>query len=540
MAVVSISRIQVRRGQKNTGPGLPQLASGELGWAIDTRELFIGNGSVQQGAPAVGNTKILTEFDDIFSLENVYEYKEDVSYIQTGFSQTSPIKRSIKERLDDRVSVRAFGALGNNSNDDTEALQRAIDQHYLTSAIKDEPQGRVIIHIEPGIYLISGTIYLPPFVTLVGAGLDKTIIKQTENVYTFKTVNQDSKPGNPASDTTTTSQNQARNLYLEGIKIIENNLGSAVLLHSCKNSVFRNIEIKGVWGNSSTIENNNNAIELVNTSDVVHSNNNVFENCVFENYSYAVVSNWNIMNNIWDNCEFKNLGYGISFDNNPSANQFQGPTDNIVKYSKFKNINKIGFLAEQGERNTSQTNSYDSVGNDAGPEKSPKHPVISFSEKTNKSINDYFSRTSNLIDGANLSNVPYVPEIAGPVFYELNHENNVSFGQIQNVRIFRLPAAYNQSYEIDYTLVSEIYNAVRFGKMLVNANVRSNQVEMFDEYNFIGNQTYEEAVKFNAVIRDLDSDTEPDTIIVRVVSDMPNDDQSQLKFTINAKRSDLN
>ena len=61
MAVVQISRIQIRRGQKNQGSGLPQLASGELGWAIDTRELYIGNGSVSEGSPAVGNTKVLMD-----------------------------------------------------------------------------------------------------------------------------------------------------------------------------------------------------------------------------------------------------------------------------------------------------------------------------------------------------------------------------------------------------------------------------------------------------------------------------------------------
>ena len=42
MAVVQISRIQIRRGQKNQGTGLPQLSSGELGWAIDTQEMFVG------------------------------------------------------------------------------------------------------------------------------------------------------------------------------------------------------------------------------------------------------------------------------------------------------------------------------------------------------------------------------------------------------------------------------------------------------------------------------------------------------------------
>ena len=68
MAVVQISRIQVRRGQKNIGSGLPQLASGEFGWAVDSRELYIGNGAVSEGSPEVGNTQVLTEYDNIFTL----------------------------------------------------------------------------------------------------------------------------------------------------------------------------------------------------------------------------------------------------------------------------------------------------------------------------------------------------------------------------------------------------------------------------------------------------------------------------------------
>ena len=49
MAVVQISRIQVRRGKKGVD-NLPQLASGELGWAIDSQEFYVGNGSVSEGA----------------------------------------------------------------------------------------------------------------------------------------------------------------------------------------------------------------------------------------------------------------------------------------------------------------------------------------------------------------------------------------------------------------------------------------------------------------------------------------------------------
>lgn len=60
MAVVQISRIQNRRG---LAENLPQLSSAELGWSIDTQELYIGNGTIDEGAPEVGNTRILTELD---------------------------------------------------------------------------------------------------------------------------------------------------------------------------------------------------------------------------------------------------------------------------------------------------------------------------------------------------------------------------------------------------------------------------------------------------------------------------------------------
>lgn len=73
MAVLSLSKIQIRRGRKNSETGLPQLASGELAWAIDTRELFIGNGAVSEGAPAVGNTRVLTEYD-VLNNQFTYNY----------------------------------------------------------------------------------------------------------------------------------------------------------------------------------------------------------------------------------------------------------------------------------------------------------------------------------------------------------------------------------------------------------------------------------------------------------------------------------
>ena len=52
MAIVQVSRITHRKGLSEN---LPQLAGAEFGWVIDQRTLYIGNGTLAEGAPAVGN-----------------------------------------------------------------------------------------------------------------------------------------------------------------------------------------------------------------------------------------------------------------------------------------------------------------------------------------------------------------------------------------------------------------------------------------------------------------------------------------------------
>ena len=64
MAIVQVSRITNRKG---LAENVPQLAGAELGWAIDERRLFIGNGTLEEGAPVIGNTEVLTEYSDVFA-----------------------------------------------------------------------------------------------------------------------------------------------------------------------------------------------------------------------------------------------------------------------------------------------------------------------------------------------------------------------------------------------------------------------------------------------------------------------------------------
>jgi len=90
MAVTQISKIQIRRGLQEN---LPQLSSAEMGWSIDEQRLFIGNGTLAEGAPMTGVTEILTaqsrytELALIESLEgNVANMAANISSVQSDIS----------------------------------------------------------------------------------------------------------------------------------------------------------------------------------------------------------------------------------------------------------------------------------------------------------------------------------------------------------------------------------------------------------------------------------------------------------------------
>jgi len=547
VAVVSISRIQIRRGQKNTGSGLPQLASGELGWAVDTRELYIGNGSVAEGAPAVGNTKILSEYDDLFTLANTYEYRQNDGFFETGPDASSAITRSLQDRLDDRVSVRAFGAKGNGIADDTESLQRAIDQIYLNSATKNNPQSRVVLHLEAGTYLVSDTLYIPPYATLSGAGSDKTIIRQTADTPTFKTVNSSSQPGSPADTSTTSRENQTKNVAISSMSIEQTVSNIALMLETCRDSRFQDIRIIGNW-DGGAIAGEPAALQLDSISSAVRSDNNRFENCVFESYAFAVRSDWDIEYNQFDNCEFRNLGYGIVFgtsltlDTDSGSGKTLGPSHTTIAGSRFFDIRKNGLWIENGKFNLSINNRFEFVGTDNGPETSPTEPVVLFRSNngvayTNKSVNDYFARTEALISG-NLNTVPYIPEIDGTAMYTLNYEHQQDFGRLNGDRLFRLPGVQNQSYEIDYTIVSNTSRAIRSGVMTLIVDGVQENVEMSDMYDYIGDADFEDVFDFQPELSAIGPSSEKNTIVVRLTSSMPLQDESTITFTVKAKKTD--
>jgi Pectate lyase superfamily protein/Major tropism determinant N-terminal domain len=176
MAIVQISRIQIRRGLQQD---LPQLASAEMGWSLDTQKLYIGNGTVDEGAPVIGVTEILTERSDLLSLVNFYTFKNLASGVQvvTGTDSAHPIVRSLQDKLDDFCSVKDFGAKGDGVTDDTAAIQRALDRTYGGSQGVLPVFHHRTVYFPAGDYKITATLNIPPFTRIQGEGKRTTIIE---------------------------------------------------------------------------------------------------------------------------------------------------------------------------------------------------------------------------------------------------------------------------------------------------------------------------------------------------------------------------
>lgn len=535
MAVVQISRIQIRRGRKNSGTGLPQLSSGELGWAVDSQELFIGNGAVSEGAPYVGNTKLLSEHDNLFEFANTYEYKSGTN-IQTGSSVNDPVIRSLQARLDDRVSIRSFGAPGDNT-DQTAALQRAVDQLYLNASNKGTPQARVELILESGEYTISSTIYLPPYATIRGAGSDKTIINAGNHVA-FQTVNETSTPGSYASDSVSTTLNQARNITISGLTI--NNDNSGLVLQSCKDSHFEDIIITGTWGLGNTVNAANIGIVLNSLSTAVTCQNNTFKNVFVKNKTYAVVSKWDIRENKWDNCRFETLRKGILFGEGTVlgiGGQLTGPTKNDFSNSVFDDIEQQAIQVLAGPNNSSNSNKFLNVGNNGSSDDLNEVPIIQFDDQGCTSNNDYFQRSEFLgYDAAYLVNIPYNTEVAGDIITQLNTPHTITIGEAGSpIKLFKLPAADNgKGYQIDYIYKSNSVEAMRSGTLKVAVDPVNDRHLLSDEYEYLGDGAYQESLVFQANNYDENSDLAIDTLAIMMLNSTSGD-EATLTYTVKYK-----
>ena len=509
MAVVQISRIQVRRGKANSGTGIPQLASGEIAWALDTQELYIGNGSVAEGSPAVGNTKILTELDlsangNVLTLiEHIYKIGTSV---QTGPSPNSPVGRSLQDRFDDRVTLSDFISQDDiDSGDYTLALQRAIDQLFLNTSITrasddttDGIRQRVTLEIPAGTYTISSTIYIPSYATLVGVGADKSIFYYTGTGPAIQFVNDASIPGTPDSLGNTLYNTQPRQIILSNLTIFTDTATEpGIQLDAVRDSLFNNLIIKASWGGTSHPDSKGIIMNAV--SALVTTERNIFNNVVISGFSYAVYAKQDILNNTFKDCYVTDCRQGFVLGQGAAGNtvgEQYGPRKTLITNCLFENIKQQAVYVVLGSGTTVKDSKLVNVGNNGGGNGTAQYPQIYFNTHGNTVENTQSDRVDNLANpGVGYTTVPYVPEVAGHGSYASFGTRQITLGQLTNYTLlFRLPVSTDYfgspwrdiSYSIDYIYRSTSSNFSRRGTLKLIADVDNGVAQLVDEYDLVG------------------------------------------------------
>lgn len=396
MAVVQISKIQARRGLQQD---LPQLSSAELGWSLDTRRLFIGNGTEEEGAPSEGVTEILTEHSDLGSILSSYIFKGNAGgyTAQTGPDAYHPTVRSWQDKVDEIVSVKDFGATGDGVTDDTLAIQRALTQLFSPLYVTNTVSARRALHFPAGVYLVSDILKLPTWARLTGDGINSTYIRQTNTLVDTLITFADSKSQTGVSIGTNGATYPGyvtlENLSLENLAgTSSDDYGDVVVIDSSRNCFLRNVAFVGSLSNPTTAGSYTYA-GVKFKSQVQSCSNITFENCVFNNTRYALYANSNADNirvmTSYVSGVYKAVKLG---DTPPSAtlprnwkligNYFYSTANQAIDcYSGVTGILSSG-------------NSYRDCGNNFAGTGSPVATIINFDGDGCYSIGDQFDRTA--------------------------------------------------------------------------------------------------------------------------------------------------
>ena len=510
MAIVQISRITNRKGLEED---LPQpLAPAELGWAVDTRQLYIGPGTLAEGSPDEhNNVEILTEYSDILATQTAYTYTGQTATgysVQTGTSVGSPVSQSLQSRLDSYCVVTDFGAKGDGVTDDTAAINRALYQLYCVQA---NPQIRRSLFFPAGNYIITNTILVPPYAMLYGEGPQSSILNffvtawtntvayaagvlvksgglyyrsnfavpvgvslvdQIDGQYYWGDISTGAANGLPeyimqtASSTQQTGANivspyEPQNILITNMNMVTNQIMNGVLIERAHDCAFTNVGFHGPLITTTLTVSTDNiaAVRWASTTSLVCSHV-TFENCVFNGFTYGTNTAQQIEGITFSNCDFDTLYQGVYLGGVTPVNG--GPTGVRLITNVFDNIYVEGIVIEGVSLNTTTNNVFYDVGNHFNGAALAASTIIDIDTANNVCLGDMFERTtaqSATYPRIKLNNTASIAMENGYRLLQGSYvrESGVTFTLTDNISsattIFSFDANVVAAVQIDYTIV---------------------------------------------------------------------------------------
>jgi len=508
MPIVQISRIQHRRGKRTD---LPQLAAGELGWVIDEQRLFIGNGTVADGAPAVGNTEIVTSGSSAFTTALNHTYQ---GYLGDSTPVTTSVARTLQKRLDDYVSVKDFGATGDDSTSDVTAIQSAIDELY-TDTDKDDTRARRVLFFPAGTYRINAALKIPPYAHLVGEGPDKTIIRNSGNNAVI--VMQDDE-GNVGSNIGNSSATTPTQIQISNMTLRNTVAYGGISLDRVTKAYFNNVKFQGSYASGGADNSNSKGITVTESTSVYSTTNVVFNQCQFTKFARLVDISDDSTHIRFHDCDFSTAYYGALLGaemDGSTAGSINGPRDVHFTSSSWSDIGQQAIYVKPtpgadtgvGPRNIISNGNYyaKTVSNNFEGDGSIREvPVIQFDNDECTSTHDFFERSDSRESALNAA-----PELQGiGIQSKAIKSQTLADNTSTATKINDYPALAGKGLKVVYKIVRGTLD--RTGELVISAS--TNGVSYDDTYTESGSDV---GVELTAALENSDSTAGSETVALK-------------------------
>jgi len=527
MAVIQISKIQVRRGRELTNSGIPQLSSGEFAWTVDTQRLFIGNGSVSEGAPYVGNTEILTENSNILEIASGYQFAQGDPSVPTA------ITRSIQSKLDEvQVSVLDFGAIPDGITNNSVFFENAFKNLFANT----NNRYKKVLVVPNGVYKFTSDLRIPKDVILKGETQTGVVLDiGTNNIKLATTTLVNNELDFITGSDLFTSTNRPENLHISNLTIKRST--GQFIISGAINSTFERIIFKGEYELGdvvSDISDEPSAIYWENQFLGTAVTNLKFYSCIFEANSIGIKSKLISPFDTYDteilvsDSRFFNQHIGIYVEAVEETGNHWQINDCEFELIFSNAVRTANYVGGPGGRSTIiQRCKFTRCGNGEDDSNLPKEPIVYFGESIGNLVIDANSdriQRSNVTADVNQESVVEIKHSDKSVF--LNRAYSV-IGLVDSQTTLAVFSANNRYYHINYFL--RLGNLSRVGRLTLSINdslsmTAVNQLDepvaITDEYQYAPSlestpgASILNSFEFFTDLRDNDSDGVADTIVL--------------------------
>jgi hypothetical protein len=350
----------------------------------------------------VGNTKILTEHDNILDLADSYRFANDDTSI------TLSVSRSLQNKIDETaVSVSDFGAIGDGSTDCVAAFETAATQLFRNA----NTNYKKVLVIPNGEYLFTSDLALPSGVILQGETRHGVVLNIGANNIRFITTT-----GLELVDFNST--NRPQNIDISNLTISRTT--GQIVLSGVANSALSKLNFLGTYVLGTTVASlatEPSAVFWENTLAGTKTDKIVFRDCVFEGVSLAVKCRQTA---VFDTeIKFENSRFFV----NDTAIYIDGIAtqgNNWTIYDcVFEEIDRQAFRSTNGQGTIINRSKFKNVANGTNTSANPEDVMVYFGEQTGNVV---IACTSDRQQAAGMTSV----DTKGS-FVEVYNAANVSF-----------------------------------------------------------------------------------------------------------------